>query len=203
MHAVTLNSVTTEVCMASARNLQTYTGTSSPSRHGTYDGISMHPFETVFLKASWHVGEPHLSHYTRCAAPAQIQYCYLGLLLVALLYSRKQHRRPHFLHYIPEMKYLIIAQTCQAYIVPLVVCIIYVLIALVPSDVNTKRLLSRAALGLNRGCMVCRWFLSHADGDPHTSGSFHESQYRYAILPEAQDPNNASACFTLPAWELS
>ena len=36
-----------------------------PSRHGTYDGISMHPFETVFLKASWHVGEPHLSHYTR------------------------------------------------------------------------------------------------------------------------------------------
>ncbi len=22
-----------------------------PSRHGTYDGISMHPFETVFVKA--------------------------------------------------------------------------------------------------------------------------------------------------------
>ena len=38
-----------------------------PSRHGTYDGITMHPFETVFVKASWHVGEPHLSHYTRCA----------------------------------------------------------------------------------------------------------------------------------------
>ena len=36
-----------------------------PSRHGTYDGISMHPFETVFLKASWHVGQPHLDHYTR------------------------------------------------------------------------------------------------------------------------------------------
>ena len=35
-----------------------------PSRHGTYDSISMHPFETVFLKASWHVGEPHLSRYT-------------------------------------------------------------------------------------------------------------------------------------------
>ena len=35
-----------------------------PSRHGTYDSISMHPFETVFLKASWHVGEPHLSKYT-------------------------------------------------------------------------------------------------------------------------------------------
>ena len=35
-----------------------------PSRHGTYDGISMHPFETVFLKASWHVGEPHLTRYT-------------------------------------------------------------------------------------------------------------------------------------------
>ncbi|CAL8465839.1 g5375 [Coccomyxa elongata] len=36
-----------------------------PSRRGTYDGISMHPFETVFLKASWHVGEPYTSHYTR------------------------------------------------------------------------------------------------------------------------------------------
>ncbi|BDA51679.1 hypothetical protein COCOBI_19-2350 [Coccomyxa sp. Obi] len=36
-----------------------------PSRHGTYDGITMHPFETVFIKASWHVGEPYLGHYTR------------------------------------------------------------------------------------------------------------------------------------------
>ena len=36
-----------------------------PSRHGTYDGITMHPFETVFIKASWHVGEPFTSHYTR------------------------------------------------------------------------------------------------------------------------------------------
>ena len=46
----------------------------------------------------------------------------------------------------------------------------------------------------------CRWFLSHAHGDPHTKGSFNEAQYRYAILPEAQDPNNASACFTLAPW---
>lgn len=35
-----------------------------PSRHGTYDGISMHPFETMFLKASWHVGEPYVDKYT-------------------------------------------------------------------------------------------------------------------------------------------
>eukprot|EP00892_Ulva_mutabilis_P004470 jgi/Ulvmu1/2395/UM131_0006.1 len=34
-----------------------------PSRHGTYDGISMNPFETVFLKASWHVGEPFADKY--------------------------------------------------------------------------------------------------------------------------------------------
>ncbi|KAL4421190.1 hypothetical protein ABPG77_010065 [Micractinium sp. CCAP 211/92] len=34
-----------------------------PSRHGTYDGITMHPFETVFLKASWHVGEPFVDKY--------------------------------------------------------------------------------------------------------------------------------------------
>ena len=39
-------------------------GNAHPSRHGTYDGISMHPFETVFVKASWRVGEPHLSRYT-------------------------------------------------------------------------------------------------------------------------------------------
>ena len=36
-----------------------------PSRHGTYDGITMHPFETIFVKSSWHVGEPFTSHYTK------------------------------------------------------------------------------------------------------------------------------------------
>ena len=36
-----------------------------PSRHGTYDGISFHPYETMFVKESWHVGEPYLSRYTR------------------------------------------------------------------------------------------------------------------------------------------
>ena len=36
-----------------------------PSRHGTYDGISMHPFESIFVKESWHVGEPYLSRYTK------------------------------------------------------------------------------------------------------------------------------------------
>ena len=36
-----------------------------PSRHGSYDGIAMHPFEVVFLKASWHVGEPHTAHYSK------------------------------------------------------------------------------------------------------------------------------------------
>ena len=35
-----------------------------PSRHGTYDHITMHPFETVFVKSSWHVGEPFTSHYS-------------------------------------------------------------------------------------------------------------------------------------------
>jgi hypothetical protein len=34
-----------------------------PSRHGTYDGISMHPYEVVFLKTSWHVGEPFADKY--------------------------------------------------------------------------------------------------------------------------------------------
>ena len=36
-----------------------------PSRHGTYDGISMHPYETMFVKESWRVGEPFVSRYTR------------------------------------------------------------------------------------------------------------------------------------------
>lgn len=36
-----------------------------PSRSGTYDAITMHPFETIFIKASWNVGEPFTSHYTR------------------------------------------------------------------------------------------------------------------------------------------
>ena len=27
----------------------------------------MHPYETMFVKQSWHVGEPHLSHYTKWA----------------------------------------------------------------------------------------------------------------------------------------
>ena len=27
----------------------------------------MHPYETVFVKASWRVGEPYLSRYTRWA----------------------------------------------------------------------------------------------------------------------------------------
>ena len=36
-----------------------------PSRHGTYGGISMHPYETMFVKESWHVGEPFISRYTQ------------------------------------------------------------------------------------------------------------------------------------------
>ncbi len=35
-----------------------------PSRHGTYDEISMHPYETIFIKSSWHVGEPFVDKYT-------------------------------------------------------------------------------------------------------------------------------------------
>lgn len=34
-----------------------------PSRHATYDGLSMHPYETVFLKSSWHVGIPFAEKY--------------------------------------------------------------------------------------------------------------------------------------------
>ena len=35
-----------------------------PSRYGTYNHIIMHPFETMFVKTSWQVGEPFTSHYT-------------------------------------------------------------------------------------------------------------------------------------------
>ena len=36
-----------------------------PSRHGTYDHMTMHPFETLFVKSSWHVGEPFTTHYSK------------------------------------------------------------------------------------------------------------------------------------------
>lgn len=35
-----------------------------PSRQGTYGGVSQHPFEILFVKASWGVGEPYTSTYT-------------------------------------------------------------------------------------------------------------------------------------------
>jgi hypothetical protein len=35
------------------------------SRAGTHGGVSMHPLETVFVKASWGVGEPYTSAYAR------------------------------------------------------------------------------------------------------------------------------------------
>eukprot|EP00201_Polytomella_parva_P002607 CAMPEP_0175078634 /NCGR_PEP_ID=MMETSP0052_2-20121109/24263_1 /TAXON_ID=51329 ORGANISM="Polytomella parva, Strain SAG 63-3" /NCGR_SAMPLE_ID=MMETSP0052_2 /ASSEMBLY_ACC=CAM_ASM_000194 /LENGTH=192 /DNA_ID=CAMNT_0016348649 /DNA_START=635 /DNA_END=1213 /DNA_ORIENTATION=+ len=34
-----------------------------PSRHGTYGGISLHPYETVFTMNSWHVGDVYTSRY--------------------------------------------------------------------------------------------------------------------------------------------
>ena len=36
-----------------------------PSRHGTYDEIIMHPYETLFVKSSWFVGEPFTSRYSK------------------------------------------------------------------------------------------------------------------------------------------
>lgn len=37
-----------------------------PSRAGLYDGISMHPYETVFVKASWWVGSHCVSTRVVC-----------------------------------------------------------------------------------------------------------------------------------------
>ena len=34
-----------------------------PSRHGTYSGIAFHPYETVFVKSSWHVADPYSRRY--------------------------------------------------------------------------------------------------------------------------------------------
>eukprot|EP00879_Flechtneria_rotunda_P032081 GHRR01035233.1.p2 GENE.GHRR01035233.1~~GHRR01035233.1.p2 ORF type:complete len:115 (+),score=29.15 GHRR01035233.1:592-936(+) len=36
-----------------------------PSRAGLYDGISMHPYETVFIKSSWHVADPYTKRYSQ------------------------------------------------------------------------------------------------------------------------------------------
>ncbi|GBF98574.1 hypothetical protein Rsub_11299 [Raphidocelis subcapitata] len=38
-----------------------------PSRAGTYGGISFHPFETVFVKSSWHVADVYTRRYARWA----------------------------------------------------------------------------------------------------------------------------------------
>ncbi|GFR50778.1 hypothetical protein Agub_g13043 [Astrephomene gubernaculifera] len=35
-----------------------------PSRHGTYDGIGFHPYETIFVKSSWHVADPYTRRYS-------------------------------------------------------------------------------------------------------------------------------------------
>ncbi|KAG2428140.1 hypothetical protein HXX76_011820 [Chlamydomonas incerta] len=35
-----------------------------PSRHGTYDGIAFHPYETIFVKSSWHVADPYTRRYS-------------------------------------------------------------------------------------------------------------------------------------------
>ncbi|KIZ07406.1 hypothetical protein MNEG_0542 [Monoraphidium neglectum] len=38
-----------------------------PSRAGTYGGISFHPYETVFVKSSWHVADPYTKRYSQWA----------------------------------------------------------------------------------------------------------------------------------------
>lgn len=35
-----------------------------PSRHGSYDGIAFTPYETVFVKSSWHVADPYTKRYS-------------------------------------------------------------------------------------------------------------------------------------------
>ena len=35
-----------------------------PSRPGTYDGISMHPYETLFVKRTWHVSDAYTDRYS-------------------------------------------------------------------------------------------------------------------------------------------
>ena len=33
-------------------------------KKGTYDGVSFHLYETVFVKASWHVADPYTRRYS-------------------------------------------------------------------------------------------------------------------------------------------
>jgi hypothetical protein len=35
-----------------------------PSRHGTYDGITFHPHETIFVPSAWHVADPYTRRYS-------------------------------------------------------------------------------------------------------------------------------------------
>ena len=42
----------------------THRNTLNKNQKGTYDGISFHPYETVFVKASWHVADPYTRRYS-------------------------------------------------------------------------------------------------------------------------------------------
>jgi len=45
----------------------------------------MHPFETVFLKSSWDVGQPHLDRYTHWLQEhAEVRAPYLQLVSVTM-----------------------------------------------------------------------------------------------------------------------
>ena len=182
-----------------------------PSRHGTYDGISMHPFETVFLKATWHVGEPHLSHYTRysgsthCVLPVAMaqELCWFDPVVCVACASKHTCS--------PECLWFRDVQTAMNPTVYPAMCTRLSSVPKLQGAVKAtlwyshvqKIQTSLVPLAERRTRMTCRWFLSHADGDPHTFGKFRQAQYRYAIQLEAQDPNNASACFRLPAWEAT
>ena len=47
----------------------------------------MHPYEVMFVKASWHVGEPHLSKYSKVSPGMNMLAVSCLRMLVSLLVS--------------------------------------------------------------------------------------------------------------------
>lgn len=180
-----------------------------PSRHGTYDGITMHPYETVFLKASWHVGEPFVEKYAAWALK-QVG-CVAGAL--GALYGRAQRAVQGACVHVSlrtdvgvglgacfcgsstsrreagNVKWHVAVMAGSARSLLAVWALpwpIWTSITAIPvRPAHTHVLLPRPASVP----------YPQAAGKDTTSGIFDEPMYRYAISPDAQESHNVAACY--------
>lgn len=180
-----------------------------PSRHGTYDGITMHPFETVFLKASWHVGEPFVDKYAAwmlSQASARCRGAPSTRCGLAVPRNGAVHRYCCRVLCLPAVT----ARGCR------LIC--PASIAFLREELDVPVLRGGVAdwrESKRRGCPLgahtvgtpvaptthrnppppaCSASLQAAGRDT-TSGQFDERMYRYAISMQAQESHNVERCY--------